>query len=139
MLKGSLMIIEGVSFAPLLKARAKFERYRHNFSLDEQISLDEEQKRSGAIQAFEFCYELAWKTMRKLLLSRGVTANSPKETFRLAALNGLIDDPAKWIDFIDLGNITVHTYDEQRAYEAVLEFDNFSNSLTHFLEHVKAI
>jgi len=136
------MIIEGISFDPLLKARSKFEIFRHNVSLQvdyANLNLEEEQKRAGAIQAFEYCYELSWKTMRKVLMNKGVIANSPKDTFRAAAKINLIDDPDNWFDFIDLRNTTVHTYDERKASEVIQAFEQFSDSLTRFLQKVGAI
>jgi hypothetical protein len=50
------MIIDTVNLEPLLKAFKKFELFRQK--------LDTEQEQAGAIQAFEYCYELSWKTMR---------------------------------------------------------------------------
>lgn len=136
------MIIEGINFEPLLKARSKFEVFRHNVSskMDyANLNLDEEQKRAGAIQAFEYCYELSWKTMRKVLMNKGIIANSPKDTFRAAAKVNLIADPDNWFDFIDLRNSTVHTYDERKAIEVIAEFEQFSGALTRFLQQVGAI
>jgi len=136
------MIIEGINFEPLLKARSKFEIFRHNVALqvdNNNLNLEEEQKRAGTIQAFEYCYELSWKTMRKVLINKGIIANSPKDTFRAAAKVNLIDDPENWFDFIDLRNTTVHTYDELKASAVVAELGQFSNSLTKFLQQVGAI
>ena len=65
-----------------MKAFKKFESFRQN--------LNTEQEQAGAIQAFEYCYELSWKYMRKLLAVRGKIVNSPRETFRMAALEGFI-------------------------------------------------
>lgn len=42
-----------------------------------------ELEKAGAIQAFEICYELSWKTMKRILAYRGLEANSPREVFRL--------------------------------------------------------
>ncbi|CAH1764154.1 6517_t:CDS:2, partial [Entrophospora sp. SA101] len=50
-------------------------------------------EKAGAIQAFEVCYELAKNTIRKILLLRAQEVHiTPKEIFRLAALEGLIPD-----------------------------------------------
>jgi hypothetical protein len=50
-----------------------------------------EYEKAGAIQAFEVCHELAKNTLRKVLLLRAQEVPiSPKEVFRLAALEGLI-------------------------------------------------
>jgi Nucleotidyltransferase substrate binding protein like len=48
-------------------------------------------EKAGAIQAFEVSYELAKNTIRKVLVMRAQeTPVTPKEVFRLAALEGLI-------------------------------------------------
>jgi hypothetical protein len=50
-------------------------------------------EKAGAIQAFEVCHELAKNTLRKVLLLRALSVPiSPKEIFRLSALEGLITD-----------------------------------------------
>jgi hypothetical protein len=50
-------------------------------------------EKAGAIQAFEVCYELAKNIIRKLLNIRAQEVPiSPKEIFRLAALENLIPD-----------------------------------------------
>ena len=54
-----------------------------------------ESVRDGVIQRFEFCTELAWKTMREYLIDQGYTElNSPKATIRQAFASGLILDEA---------------------------------------------
>jgi hypothetical protein len=54
-----MILIDGVNIEPLLKAVKKFELFRQN--------LDTEQEQAGAIQAFEYCFELSWKIMKRLL------------------------------------------------------------------------
>ena len=73
---------------------------------------------AGAIQAFEVCYELAWKTCKKIISLRGVDYYTPKEVFRVAALDGLIPNAEVWFDYVDKRNITTHEY-EQNILEAV--------------------
>ena len=72
--------------------------------------------RDSAIQRFEFCLDLSWKTLQTHLKEQGgIIANSPKDTFREAYQNGLIDYSDDWIKLVDLRNETVHTYDETMA------------------------
>ena len=68
---------------------------------------------AGTIQAFEVCYELAWKTLKKILNLRGIEVFSPKETFRLAAREGLISNLKGWFDYVKKRNITVHSYEDE--------------------------
>lgn len=72
----------------------------------------------GVIQRFEFTYELAWKLMKAYVEYEGIaTVNSPRSAFKEAFAAGLISDGDVWIDMIDARNLTVHTYDEQKAKE----------------------
>src|SRR5690349_13245703 len=115
-------IIEGIDIESFLKARDVFERFRKN--------LNTEQEKAGAVQAFEFSYELAWKTMKRVLEKRGLDVGSPKDTFRKAALDHLIDDPEVWFDFQQKRNLTTHTYNEVYVNEIISSFEPFSAALT---------
>lgn len=96
-------------------------------------------EQAGAIQAFEFCYELAWKTMKRILSERGVEVFSPKQTFRLAAKEGFIDKPETWFDFIELRNLTVHTYSEEIADKIFGRLPSFEKELAHFIHTIKGM
>lgn len=125
-------LVEGVDLGPLVKAR-DFLDYAIQNTKDE---LD----RAGAIQAFEFCYELSWKSMRKILIATGVAeeklAANPKHTFRIAAENFLIQDPEKWFVFIIKRNLTVHTYNIEIAKEVFEVLPTFLRELNLFLVNV---
>jgi nucleotidyltransferase substrate binding protein (TIGR01987 family) len=120
------MIIGDVEISAFLKATAKFKQF-----CEEIVT---EKDKAAVIQAFEYSYEVAWKTMRKLLLSRGLQdLSSPREVFRAAARGGLIDNPELWFGFIKLRNLTVHTYNEGAAHEVVQSLDKFSEELDKLL------
>ncbi|MEK6705161.1 MAG: HI0074 family nucleotidyltransferase substrate-binding subunit [Bdellovibrionota bacterium] len=68
--------------------------------------------RDATIQRFEFCVELSWKLSRKTL---GLLSNAPKTIVRELAQEGMIDSAEKWIDYLDLRNLTSHTYKEELA------------------------
>jgi nucleotidyltransferase substrate binding protein (TIGR01987 family) len=123
--------IDQVNISPLLKARAKFEQFRQHLST--------EQEKAGAIQAFEYCFELVWKVMKRLLHERGKVANSPRETFRMAGLEGFIKDPEMWFEFLKKRNLTVHTYEEEEANQVVAIFEQFSSEVTLFLKSIGAL
>lgn len=74
--------------------------------------------RDGIIQRFEFCTELAWKTVREYLLEEGVEfRNTPKAVMREAYAAGLIDEDALWSKLLNDRNLTSHTYNESTAQE----------------------
>lgn len=71
--------------------------------------------RDSVIQRFEFCWELAWKTLRLKLESEGLLANTPRETWQQALQAGLIHDGNAWSEAQKNRNLTSHTYDEKLA------------------------
>lgn len=51
--------------------------------------------RDGVIQRFEFCTELAWKTVREYLIEQGYAdINSPKSVMKTAFSDGLLTKTA---------------------------------------------
>ena len=82
----------------------------------EKIKLDS--VRDGAIQRFEFCTELAWKTVREYLIEQGYTdINSPKAVMKTAISDGLLNSEQGWLSILESRNITFHVYDEKTAEE----------------------
>ncbi len=74
--------------------------------------------RDGVIQRFEFCTELAWKTVREKLIDEGFTElNSPKSVMREAYANNIITDEQNWIKLLSDRNKTSHIYSEETADE----------------------
>lgn len=70
--------------------------------------------RDATIQRFEFCIELAWKVAKKVL---GSSTGAPKSIVREMGQDGLIDDVERWLDYVNMRNLTVHTYREALAEE----------------------
>ena len=123
--------IEEIGIENLLKARDRFEEFRRDMITDRD--------RAGAIQAFEFSYELAWKTIKRVLSKRDIDVMSPRESFREAALNNWITDPKVWFSFIEKRNLSSHTYDEEKVLNVVTIFENFSQALTLLIDNLKAL
>lgn len=90
--------------------------------------------RDGTIQRFEFCTELAWKTVREYLTEQGYAdINSPKSVMKTAFSDGIITDESGWLEILESRNITSHVYDEKTA-EAV--FDNIKKIYTPLFEEL---
>lgn len=74
--------------------------------------------RDGVIQRFEFCAELAWKTLREKLIEEGYTdLNSPKAVIRQGYAAGFLPEGELWITLLNDRNQTSHIYDETTADE----------------------
>lgn len=91
--------------------------------------------RDAAIQRFEFCIELAWKVLKKVM---GTTSVAPKAIVREAAQQGLIEDPKAWIRYIDARNKTSHTYNESVAKEVFDTLQVFMPDLETLLTRIEA-
>jgi nucleotidyltransferase substrate binding protein (TIGR01987 family) len=122
---------EGVYFGNLIKARDLFESFRQDMKT--------ERDKAGAVQAFEFCYELSWKTMKRILDVKGLETQSPKDTFREAALNQLIASPEPWFVFQLKRNLTVHTYRIETLNDVLSVFDQFSEELTALVHNLESL
>ncbi|MCD8147309.1 MAG: HI0074 family nucleotidyltransferase substrate-binding subunit [Clostridiales bacterium] len=78
--------------------------------------LDLDSIRDGVIQRFEFCAELAWKTVREYLLDQGYSGiNSPKSVMKQAYADGLLQEERGWLALLTARNQTSHLYDEATA------------------------
>lgn len=84
-------------------------------------------EKTGAIQAFEFCYELSWRIMKKILIFHGVEVTTARNVFRESAKLKLLSDPEKWFSYLEKRNITVHSYRKEILDEL------FSNTAKEFL------
>jgi len=116
--------------ASLQESLEVIDRYLNNGGLKDQAEY--RTFRAGAIQNFEFTYELSWKAIRTWLAENigktvvdGITR---KELFRLAAESLLIEDTQQWFGYHRLRNQTSHTYQESTADEVFEYIDGFVHS-----------
>lgn len=93
--------------------------------------------RDGAIQRFEYTFELCWRMMARVLKERGVEAGSPKLIFREAAKDGLISDIEPWLEFLKSRNLVTHTYNEDVAIEVFNQAKRFPEFAKEALKRVK--
>ena len=76
-------------------------------------------ERDGAIQRFEFTFELAWKSLARVLQAdHPIKDNSVKGILREGGRQGLITQVEKWFEFQQARNQTSHT-DDAKVAEAV--------------------
>jgi nucleotidyltransferase substrate binding protein (TIGR01987 family) len=71
----------------------------------------------GAIQRFEFTYELFWKLLRAYLQQQGIIVNTPKECFKEAYKLGILQDEETALRIVDDRNLTTHLYDQVTSRE----------------------
>lgn len=94
-------------------------------------------EKDGAIQRFEFVFELVWKTLKDYAEDKGrFDAASPKDAFRVAADLGVIDNPLIWFDFLQSRNEATHLYNEQKANEVFSKIPSFIDSVENLISKI---
>lgn len=102
-------------FVNFNKALKQLER----FVKEEDLNEMEEQ---GLIKAFEYTYELAWKTLQDLLKEKGYNGiTGPKPVIMQSFQDGYIYNGKEWNLMHKSRNKTSHTYDEETAKEIINE------------------
>ena len=78
-------------------------------------------EKEGVIQRFEYCFELAWKTIKDYMESCGATfaTVTPKTVLKDAFQAKVIEDGQVWIDMLNHRNLLSHTYNFANFEEAV--------------------
>jgi len=115
------------------KVFSQLDRFMQEKSLNEM----EEQ---GLIKAFEYTYELSWKTLQDLLKDKGYTnVVGPKPVIEQSFQDGYIVDGKGWMRMHVSRNLTSHTYDEETAEEIIKSirteyFDLLKNLQTRLQE-----
>lgn len=95
--------------------------------------------RDGAIQRFEYTYELAWKTLKRVLTEYFYIQEpfTIKDLYREAGRVGIIDSVENWFEYHKARNETSHIYAENiadKTYEAAQKFLPDAEKLLHNLE-----
>lgn len=126
-------MVEVLILAPFAKALA---------SLDDALAQPKnEYLRDSVIQRFEYTYELAWKSMRRYLMTAGdaqdIDALARKDLFRLASRMGLIEQVEAWFVFHKMRNMTSHTYNAEVAEVVYLAARDFSPAARRLLEELE--
>lgn len=85
------------------------------------------------VQAFEICFELAWKTMKDYLEYSGIKTDTPRNTIKEAFSVNLITEGQNWIEMMEARNKTSHTYKEEFAKQLADDIlNNYSVLLKTF-------
>ena len=105
------------------------------YSDQEDLNELEEQ---GLIKAFEYTYELSWKTLQDLLKDKGYEdIVGPKPVISQSFQIGLITDGEGWAGMHNSRNLTSHIYDQAQIEEITSKvIDEF---LTLFLNLKEAL
>jgi nucleotidyltransferase substrate binding protein (TIGR01987 family) len=87
----------------------------------------------GTIKRFELCYELSWKIIKLYLEDLGIICKSPRDCFKQAKINNLIEDEVTWIEMIETRNQLVHEYSSEFSREI---FEKIKSDYVRILEEL---
>ncbi|PLX01169.1 MAG: nucleotidyltransferase [Marinilabiliales bacterium] len=84
-----------------------------------------EMEAQGLIKAFEYTYELSWKTLQDLLKEKGYhEIIGPKPVIEQCFADGLIKNGKAWLIMHQSRNLTSHTYDKETVQDINHEIRN---------------
>ena len=97
---------------------------------------------AGAIQKFEFVYELSIKMMKRQLkllaaVPEEIDSSDFRDILRLSARAGLIDTVEDWLLYRKMRNVTSHTYDQDKAQQIYQQISDFLQSAQFLLNQLK--
>jgi nucleotidyltransferase substrate binding protein (TIGR01987 family) len=106
-----------------LRSLENFEKAVNKLEEFLRAPITEDRDKAGIIQAFEFSFELSWKTIQKMTAVHGKTVGSAKQAFRAAFELGWIKESEheQYIMMIDDRNLTSHTYKEDLANQILVK------------------
>ena len=93
----------------------------------------------GAIQRFEFTFELFWKLLKMYLETQGFISLSPKACFKDAYRIGLLQNQEIVIKMLEDRNLSVHTYDHKisrKIFERIKK--EYVTLFRHVLQVIKS-
>lgn len=76
-------------------------------------------EKEGIIQRFKVLIELCLKVLKDFLESESFEVKSPKESIRRAFEYELLQNCEKWLEALEMRNITSHTYTQSALDENV--------------------
>jgi nucleotidyltransferase substrate binding protein (TIGR01987 family) len=87
----------------------------------------------GAIQRFEFCFELCWKTLKLFLQKQGIESSGPREVLQKAFQINLITEEGTWLQMLQDRNLMSHVYDATEALVIVGRLEGFLQAMQELL------
>jgi nucleotidyltransferase substrate binding protein (TIGR01987 family) len=95
-------------------------------------------EKAGCIQYFEFCFELAWKSIRIITANQGIdNCSSPKACLKQAFAAHWIDHEEIWLDMLSARNRMSHTYNATDALMIYVRLKEYRQELENLLAVLK--
>ena len=97
-------------------------------------------EKAGCIKYFEFCFELAWKSIKIIAEDMGIMdCNSPKASLKTAFTNNWINNEETWLDMLNSRNLMSHTYNAASALKVYKNLKSYLPELKKLLEKLTLI
>lgn len=137
------MFSSSIDLSPLRKALAQLSEALAFWHACAEGDALKPHLRSAVIQSFEFTYELAIRSTRRVLIERAEASDlvsdlSFNDLLRRALDAGLPMQLDTWRHWRDMRNATSHAYDEDRANEVALAAADFVADVTLLLKALEA-
>ena len=114
---------------PDIRWKQRFQNFDRAFvllrdAMEKGPSALNQLEKEGVIQRFEYCFELAWKTVKDYLEEGGlvIATITPRQVLKDAFAAKILEDGQVWIDMLDHRNLLSHTYNLfnfEKAVEAI--------------------
>lgn len=108
--------------SPDIRWQQRFQNYKKALArLGDGVELACERELSalesqGLIQAFEFVYAMAWRTIKDFYENQGAeNMQGSRDAFRTAFSRGLVKNGETWMEMIESCRQSAHAYDESIA------------------------
>lgn len=107
-----------------MRWKQRFENFTNAYQkltmvIEHKNLKSDEIAKMALIQAFEFTFELAWKTLKDYLEEEGFEVASPKAVLRQAYQANYISNGDTWMEALKKRNNTVHNYDSLLMEETI--------------------
>jgi nucleotidyltransferase substrate binding protein (TIGR01987 family) len=103
------------------KFKLVFEDYKKAVSqLQKALArkAEDELLQAGCLKYYEFCFELAWKSIKEAAAGEGLPdCLSPKACLKQAFALGWITDEKAWLSMLEARNLMSHTYQAGQALQ----------------------
>jgi len=83
------------------------------------------------VQAYEICFELAWKCLKDYLQEKGIEVSYPKDVIKEAFNKNTLKDGQLWVDMLQALNSTAHEYNIEKVSKYIIEIS------TIYFEEIK--
>lgn len=82
---------------------------------------------------------MSWKVIKRYFDYTGITVKSPRESFREAYAQGIIESEDIWLEMIENRNLTSHIYDEFEIMPIIRKMGEYEAEYRKLREYLQRI